>query len=83
MSVAPRPEKVEKRGAVIMLPGAKRPEDALKFVHEAVARDPASRGIIVVEVDADGDARIRVFGEMTRGDVSWAANQLLDSALHD
>lgn len=62
-------------GEVVMLETAQNPDCAISFIQEALARDPAPRGIIVTVVDPYGNDT-RVFGIVRRYEMSYAGSVL-------
>lgn len=67
---------------VVAFPGASAPEDALKFITEAVHRGRLL-GVVFALVEASEDAEnvtevdVRVCGEVTNGDLVWAGSKLV------
>ena len=61
---------------VVMLPGADRPEDAMKFIAEALARAEKPHGIVVAiledrsDDDPDG-VDVRIFGDAKRMELAY------------
>lgn len=68
---------------VIALPGAHRPDDALKFLREALADDDETiRGVILTTVNADGSSDTRIYGEVRRFEIAYAGAVLSDHAVN-
>lgn len=69
-----------KSGHVVALPGAKRPEDALKFLQEALATGQMA-GVVLVLVDEEQNADVCVFGTVRRYTMAYAGAELTHEAV--
>lgn len=65
-----------------VLPGADRPEDALKRLNVALGSDPPPKAIVLAIVAADGTVDTYVYGSAMRQEVLWAGAVLTDEALN-
>lgn len=65
---------------VRMLPGAHRPEGALSWLSELLARGD-TRGVIVIAASAEGNVEPRVFGDVRRFEFAFAGCVLSDHSI--
>lgn len=61
--------------------GGTRPDVALAFLNEGLANESAA-GFVVVAVDASGGCDLRVFGNVPRYSLTYAAALLNDHAMN-
>lgn len=54
------------------MPGARRPEDAVKFILEAAATGKLCGVMVAMVFSDDHDVDVRICGHVKHGDLVWA-----------
>lgn len=61
---------------MVALPGADRPEDSLKRLHEVLANE-SPRAVIIISVDGTGNVEVNSFGEHEDEQLMTAAVRIM------
>lgn len=61
----------KKLGEVVAMPGAERPEDVLKYLHEAIATGKVGGVVVGISFKDRRDLDVRICGKVLNGELVW------------